>query len=153
MRFDRAPLGLSIAAIWGLLFLHVPLLLIFLYAFTTEDRSYQFPPPGFTLDWFRVAFFREDIWAAIWLSVQVAAIATLHMLVVATMDIAVDAYTIATLEPRERSVGTGVKIVCDAAADFLRNPDDARDWNAAPGAAGARRGQSDRFVLRFVKPG
>jgi putative spermidine/putrescine transport system permease protein len=65
MRSDRAPLGLSIAAIWGLLFLHVPLLLIFLYAFTTEDRSYQFPPPGFTLDWFRVAFFREDIWAAI----------------------------------------------------------------------------------------
>jgi len=37
-------------------------------------------------------------------------------------------------------------------ADFLRNPDDTRDWNAAPGAAGERRGQSDRFVLKFVKP-
>jgi putative spermidine/putrescine transport system permease protein len=85
MRSDRAPLGLSIAAIWGLLFLHVPLLLIFLYAFTTEDRSYQFPPPGFTLDWFRVAFFREDIWAAIWLSVQVAAIATLAAMVLGTL--------------------------------------------------------------------
>lgn len=39
-----------------------------------------------------------------------------------------------------------------ASADFLRNPADARDWNAAPGAAGARRGTSDRFVLAFVKP-
>jgi len=40
----------------------------------------------------------------------------------------------------------------EASADFLRNPDDPRDWNAAPSAAGARRGTSDRFVLRFVKP-
>ena len=36
--------------------------------------------------------------------------------------------------------------------DFLRNPADARDWNAAPNEAGARRGTSDRFALRFVKP-
>jgi predicted methyltransferase len=35
---------------------------------------------------------------------------------------------------------------------FLRNPDDARDWNADPEHAGARRGTSDRFVLEFVKP-
>lgn len=37
-------------------------------------------------------------------------------------------------------------------ADFLRNPDDKRDWNAAPRAAGERRGKSDRFVLKFKKP-
>jgi predicted methyltransferase len=39
-------------------------------------------------------------------------------------------------------------------ADFLRNDDDARDWNASPAAAeqAGRRGTSDRFVLRFVKP-
>ncbi len=37
-------------------------------------------------------------------------------------------------------------------ADFLRNPTDPRDWNAAPRAAGGRRGTSDRFVLAFVKP-
>ena len=35
------PLGLRIAAIAGLLFLHLPLALIFLYAFTTEERSFQ----------------------------------------------------------------------------------------------------------------
>jgi len=39
-----------------------------------------------------------------------------------------------------------------AEATFLRNPDDPRDWNASPTAAGGRRGTSDRFVLKFVKP-
>lgn len=37
-------------------------------------------------------------------------------------------------------------------AAFLRNPDDARDWNASPAAAGDKRGTSDRFVLKFVRP-
>lgn len=39
-----------------------------------------------------------------------------------------------------------------AAADFLRNPGDTRDWNASPRSAGDRRGTSDRFVLKFAKP-
>lgn len=37
-------------------------------------------------------------------------------------------------------------------AGFLRNPSDARDWNDSPRAAAERRGTSDRFVLKFVKP-
>ncbi len=37
---------LKYAAIGGLLFLHFPILFIFLYAFTSESKSYQFPPPG-----------------------------------------------------------------------------------------------------------
>jgi predicted methyltransferase len=37
-------------------------------------------------------------------------------------------------------------------ANFLRNPDDGRDWNDAPNAAADRRGTSDRFVLKFVRP-
>jgi predicted methyltransferase len=37
-------------------------------------------------------------------------------------------------------------------ADFLRNPADTRDWNDSPRAAGDRRGTSDRFVLKFVRP-
>lgn len=40
----------------------------------------------------------------------------------------------------------------EAEGDFLRNPQDTRDWNASPTQAGERRGQSDRFVLRFRKP-
>lgn len=39
-----------------------------------------------------------------------------------------------------------------AASDVLRNPADARDWNSSPRDAGERRGTSDRFALRFVKP-
>jgi predicted methyltransferase len=39
-----------------------------------------------------------------------------------------------------------------AVGDFLRNPDDKRDWNASPSAAGERRGESDRFALQFVRP-
>jgi predicted methyltransferase len=35
---------------------------------------------------------------------------------------------------------------------FLRNPTDTRDWSASPGAAGDRRGTSDRFVLAFERP-
>ena len=42
--------------------------------------------------------------------------------------------------------------VLDAEGDFLRNPDDTRDWSASPSAAGEQRGMSDRFVLRYVKP-
>ena len=67
---SKAPAGLRIAALAGLLFLHLPLLLIFLYAFTTEDKSYQFPPPGLTLKWFGVAWGRQDIWDAIGLSLR-----------------------------------------------------------------------------------
>ena len=44
----------------------------------------------------------------------------------------------------------GFKLI--ASADFLRNPADTRDWSASPRVAGERRGTSDRFVLKFVKP-
>jgi putative spermidine/putrescine transport system permease protein len=80
-----ASLGLKLAAAGGLLFLHLPLLLILLYAFTTEDKSYVFPPPGLTTRWFAVAFERADIWRAIYLSVRVAAISTLIALVLGTL--------------------------------------------------------------------
>ncbi|SEM43899.1 putative spermidine/putrescine transport system permease protein [Gemmobacter aquatilis] len=85
MHSDRASLGLRIAALAGLLFLHLPILLIFLYAFTTEEKSYQFPPPGLTLEWFAVAWHRADIWPPLWLSVQVATIATVLALILGTL--------------------------------------------------------------------
>jgi putative spermidine/putrescine transport system permease protein len=86
MRSDaRAPLGLTLAATAGLLFLHLPILLIFLYAVTTEERTYQFPPPGLTLKWFAVAWNRADIWPPLYLSLQVAAISTALALVLGTL--------------------------------------------------------------------
>ena len=85
MRSDTAPLGLKIAAFAGLAFLHLPILLIFLYAFTTEERSYAFPPPGLTTKWFAVAWGRPDIWEALGLSLRVASIATLIALILAAV--------------------------------------------------------------------
>jgi len=85
MRSEQAPFFLRVAAMGGLLFLHVPLLLIFVYAFTTEDKSFQWPPPGFTLKWFAAAWERPDIWEALSLSLRVATIATLIALVLGTL--------------------------------------------------------------------
>jgi predicted methyltransferase len=51
-----------------------------------------------------------------------------------------------------RSEVSAAGFVLDSQGDFLRNPADARDWSSSPGAAGARRGTSDRFCLSFRKP-
>ena len=88
-----APLGLKIAAGAGLLFLHIPLAFIILYAFTTEERSYQFPPPGYTTKWFAVAWERQDIWNAIGLSLKVATLSTAMALVLGTLAAAALART------------------------------------------------------------
>ncbi|WP_374430528.1 ABC transporter permease [Tabrizicola sp.] len=82
---SEASWGLKLAALGGLLFLHLPILLIFLYAFTTEERSYAFPPPGYTTEWFAVAWNREDIWPPLWLSLQVAAISTVMAMILGTL--------------------------------------------------------------------
>lgn len=76
---------LKYAAIGGLLFLHFPILFIFLYAFTSESKSYQFPPPGITLKWFEVTLNRPDVWRAIQLSLEVAGLATLVAMVLGTL--------------------------------------------------------------------
>jgi len=81
---DKAPLLLRLFAVGGLLFLHLPLALIILYAFTTEEKSYKFPPPGYTLRWFSAVLDRPDIWAALGLSLKVAAMATAVALVLGT---------------------------------------------------------------------
>ena len=80
-----ASLGLKLAAAAGLVFLHLPVWVIVLYAFTTEDRTYAFPPPGLTLHWFEAAFARDDIWEAMRLSLMVASIATLAALILGTL--------------------------------------------------------------------
>jgi len=69
-----AGLGLKLASIAVVLFLYFPLAIIVLYAFTTQSSSFTFPPPGLTLEWFRVAFAREDMWEAFRLSLLVAAV-------------------------------------------------------------------------------
>ena len=72
---------------WAVIaFLHVPLALIVLYAFSAEDQSYVFPPPDLTLRWFAVAWSqRPDVWRAIGLSLEVAAWSTAIALVLGTL--------------------------------------------------------------------
>jgi putative spermidine/putrescine transport system permease protein len=87
MRSDPSKPGWGLrAATWAaVLFLHIPLALIILYAFSAEDKSYVFPPPALTTQWFAVAWAREDVWAAIGLSMRVALTATLVAMVLGTL--------------------------------------------------------------------
>lgn len=82
---QRASFGLKVAAGAALIFLHFPILIIVLYAFTTEEASFQFPPPGLTGRWFIEIFNRGDFWSAFGLSLVVASVATALALVLGTL--------------------------------------------------------------------
>jgi len=82
---ESAPWLLKLAAIGALLFLHIPLMLIFLYAFTTDESGYTFPPPGLTLQWIPRALQNPDMQAALLLSLKVATLATLAALILGTL--------------------------------------------------------------------
>lgn len=84
-RWDRPSIFTKVAAFAGLAFMHVPVLVILLYALTTADRTYEFPPPGLTLKWFSAAWARHDIWSALTLSLQVAALATVFALILGSL--------------------------------------------------------------------
>jgi putative spermidine/putrescine transport system permease protein len=84
-RPDKPSWLIRAGAFAGLAFMHIPVLIIILYAFTTEDRTYRFPPPGLTLHWFEVAFARSDIWQSLMLSLGVAACATVIALILGTL--------------------------------------------------------------------
>ncbi len=80
-----AGIGLKIATGLVLLFLHFPVWVIFLYAFTTEEASFRFPPPGLTTQWIGVTLQREDFWEAFSLSLRTASVATLSAIVLGTL--------------------------------------------------------------------
>ncbi len=82
---ERAPAWLKAAAVAALLFLHVPLWLIFLYSFTTETSAYSFPPPGLTLKWIPQALQNPDMQSALSLTLRVAVLATLAALILGTL--------------------------------------------------------------------
>jgi putative spermidine/putrescine transport system permease protein len=87
MRSDQGNPGfaMKVAAWGGLLFMHFPILVIFMYAFNTERSAFSFPLQGFTLQWFGEAWARDDVKTAIWLSLRVAAAATLLALALGTL--------------------------------------------------------------------
>jgi len=81
----RASWLLRAAAASTIAFLHVPLAFIVLYAFSTDAKTFVFPPPGLTTKWFGIALEREDIREALWLSLKVASMATLIAMVLGTL--------------------------------------------------------------------
>jgi putative spermidine/putrescine transport system permease protein len=81
----RASWGLKFAALGTLLFLHVPIWIIFLYTLTPEETTYTFPLPGITFRWFGEALQRADLWRALTLSLRVAGVATLVALILGTL--------------------------------------------------------------------
>ena len=81
----RSPLALTLGALAVILFLHVPFVVIFLYAFTTDEQTFTFPLPGLTLTWVGEALRRKDLWDALWLSLRVALGATAVALVLGTL--------------------------------------------------------------------
>ena len=81
----RAPWSLRLASLAALAFLHFPMLIIIIYAFTTEEASFRFPPPGLTTAWFGELFARQDFWRALGLSLQTAAIATFLAMILGTL--------------------------------------------------------------------
>lgn len=82
---DGAGLGLKLAAWGGLLFMHFPIMVIFLYAFNTEQSAFSFPLQGFTLQWFGETWARQDVKDAIWLSAKVAAFSTTIAMILGTL--------------------------------------------------------------------
>lgn len=77
--------ALTGATILGFLFIHIPILIIIMYAFSTDEKTFQFPLPGFTTKWFGVAWERNDIWDAIALSTQVATVSTIIAIFLGTL--------------------------------------------------------------------
>lgn len=82
---ERGSWWLQISAIAVLLFLHIPMWLIFLYSFTTDTAAYTFPPPGLTLKWIPQALSNPEMQQALSLSIRVASLATMAALILGTL--------------------------------------------------------------------
>jgi putative spermidine/putrescine transport system permease protein len=81
----KAPWGLRVLVYLGLAFLYVPILLVAVYAFNTEESAFSFPPRGLTVRWFSAALGRTDVVDALVLSVKVALGATFAAVLLGTL--------------------------------------------------------------------
>jgi putative spermidine/putrescine transport system permease protein len=89
----RARLALRILMGLGLAVIYVPLAIVLINSFNT-NRTFGWPPSGFTLDWWRAAADSDGARSALLTSVGVGAGATLVALVLGTMAaFAVSRYT------------------------------------------------------------
>ena len=85
MRLSRRA-DLTLRALSGLTlaFVYIPLLIVFIYAFSTSQVQ-EWPPPGFTTQWFSDAIHNDGARDAFLLSLKVGALATVVALVLGTL--------------------------------------------------------------------
>jgi putative spermidine/putrescine transport system permease protein len=81
---SRSALLLRLGAGFTLAFIYVPLIVIVIYAFS-ESRAFDWPPPGYTFDWFTKAFENTGARDAFWYSVKTGLLATAVALVLGTL--------------------------------------------------------------------
>jgi putative spermidine/putrescine transport system permease protein len=67
-----------------LVIVYVPLALVVVNSFNI-DRTFSWPPPGYTTEWWRLAWDSQGARDALWTSVQVAVVATIVALVLGTL--------------------------------------------------------------------
>ena len=85
MSFSRATRGVLLAfTALVLLFIHAPLALVVLNSFNVS-RTFEWPPPGYTTQWWESALGNDGARNAIVVSVEVALVATAVALVLGTM--------------------------------------------------------------------
>ena len=82
---EPASWGLKLGTLAALLFLHIPVWLIFIYSFTTETSAYTFPPPSLTLKWIPQAIANPDMQSSLVLTIRVATLATFTALILGTL--------------------------------------------------------------------
>ena len=58
-----------------LVVIYVPLALVLLNSFNT-DNTFGWPPPGYTLDWWQLAWHSQGVRDALWTSIKVATISS-----------------------------------------------------------------------------
>jgi putative spermidine/putrescine transport system permease protein len=76
--------SLTVFTIVVLVVVYVPLALVVVNSFNT-DNTFGWPPPGFTLEWWRLAWESQGARDALWTSVKVALMATLVALVLGSL--------------------------------------------------------------------
>jgi putative spermidine/putrescine transport system permease protein len=80
----RSKILLRIGTAFTLAFIYIPLIVIVIYAFS-ESRTFEWPPPGLTLDWFDKAIDNTGARDALWYSVKTGLLATGVALILGTL--------------------------------------------------------------------
>jgi putative spermidine/putrescine transport system permease protein len=75
---------LRIGTGFTLAFIYIPLLIVVIYAFS-EARTFEWPPPGFTLEWFEKALKNVGARDALWYSLKTGLLATGVAMILGTL--------------------------------------------------------------------